>query len=182
MTNREFFPVTFLTQPILCYQHPWAKWLPLIIDPVLTRDFRERNTPTWEAAIINQRTWPFASPPAVPVQHYDNTHMWESTSTPCFPPLLVIPPPFLFFHSHFIFSALVLFQCLAAHPVPALTFIFLGIPLLSKEHTCTPFQRLSGHLSRIISYPEGPGLPHLPRMNNRIQPEYFIYYLQTQVK
>ena len=90
-------------------------------------------------------------------------------------------PPSLFFHSHFTFSALVLFQCLAVHPVPALTFIFLCIPLLGKEHTGSPFWGLSGHLSRIISYPERPGLPHLPRMNNRIQPDYFIYYLQTRV-
>lgn len=86
-------------------------------------------------------------------------------------------PSSLFFHSHFIFSALVLFQCPAVCPVPALTFTFLSIPLLCEEHTCTSFWRLSGHLPHIISHPERPSLPHLPR----IQPAHFTYYLQTEV-
>lgn len=90
-------------------------------------------------------------------------------------------PPSLFFHLHFMFSALVLFLCIAAHPAPAVTFVSLCILLFSKEHIYTPFWRLSGCISHVISYPERPDLSHLPRMNNRIHAEYSIYYVHTEV-
>lgn len=93
----------------------------------------------------------------------------------------VLSPPSLLFHLHFTLSAFVLLLYIAAHPVPAITFIFLCIPLFIKEHTYTPVWRLSGCISHVISYPERPDLSHLPRMNKRIHPEYFIYYAQTEV-
>lgn len=75
--------------------------------------------------------------------------------------------PLLSFSLHFLCFGT--FPVSAAHLVPAVTFTFLCIPLLSKEDSCTPFWGLSGYpscLSCITSSPEGAGLPHLPRMNN----------------
>lgn len=95
----------------------------------------------------------FGFPPAVPEQPYDDTHMWESTSLHCFSHLLFIPTlSLLSFSLHFLFDT---FPVSAAHLVPAVTFIFLCIPLLSKEHSCTPFLEA---LWILILF--SPALPH----------------------
>lgn len=95
--------------------------------------------------------------------------------------LFILHPPLLSFSLYFLCFGT--FLSPAVHPVPALTFFSLCVPHLSEGHAYTPFWRLSRHLSHITSYPdsESPGLPHLPRTSNWTQPEYFMYYLQTQV-
>lgn len=86
--------------------------------------------------------------------------------------------PSLFFHSRFIISAFGTLPASSSPPSPSDHLYLSGHP---TSHTCTPFRRLSGRPSHVISYPARPGLPHLRRVSNRIQPEYLIYYLQTQV-
>lgn len=58
----------------------------------------------------------------------------------------------LSFSLHFLFDT---FPVSAAHLVPAITFIFLCIPLLSKEHSCTPFLEALWILTLF-----SPALPH----------------------